>query len=116
MSWDEEEEDYFFMTPPRAAGMSTSHSSVSSEVGSTASPFVGALDPAVLCRVLDQLGYVNAIGVLDNIYLFSYLRSAAITYEKCMYKKLSHLVSCLFPCVNTEFTSSSVVWSVAAVK
>ena len=77
---------------------------------------VKALDPAVLCRVLDQLGYVNAIGVLDNIYLFSYLRSAAITYEKCMYKKLSHLVSCLFPCVNTEFTSSSVVWSIAAVK
>jgi hypothetical protein len=66
VSWDEEEEDYFFMTPPRAAGMSTSHSSVSSEVGSTASPFVGALDPAVLCRVLHQLGYVNAIGVLDS--------------------------------------------------
>ena len=38
MSWDEEEEDYLFMTPPRAAGMSTSHSSVSSKIRSTVSP------------------------------------------------------------------------------
>lgn len=63
---EEEEEDYLFMTPPCATRMRTSHSSVSSEVGLTASPLSKPFDPTVLCRVVHQLGVVDATNVLDS--------------------------------------------------